>query len=134
MTDLLYRMIAFIVAKLLANKDLFWAAIAKGLAYLKGLAEVTGTQLDDLVVAVLEAAATDEEVRALVDSILDQLLTLANADVPRGSVGDDPLTVAHAKVLAGKLNIDWAKLLEILMKLLPFILPLLKPTPEGEAA
>jgi hypothetical protein len=129
MSDLLQRLFAFIVAKLIGDKTLLWAMIEKSLGVFKDLAAATETVLDDLFVQVLDAAVTDEEVRALVNAILDRLLTLTQSDVPRGSVADDPQIMAHTKVLAGKLNIDWKKLIELLMQLLPFIIPFLKPEP-----
>jgi len=133
MQNLFYKLFAALVAKLLTNKEAFWTAIVHLLEIVRKMAVATPTLLDDLLVHVLITATENEDVRELLNEILDRLVALLNRDVPAASIADDPETVAHLQFLSDKVGVNWQKLIELLLKILPLILPFILDEDEADA-
>ena len=107
--------------------DFFWKAVDAGVGAFEKFAETTATLVDDALAAILRAATQDDEVKAIVNDIL-QHLNLANSTDGKCCAADlrgDPVLQAKCQALHDKLvqgrfgdffkNIDWERLLEVFM-------------------
>ena len=126
-----------LLRKLMADTDTLFDFVASFLPGLKVAVEKTATKLDDMAVRCLEVALTDDDLREQFKAWLSGLLSapqrLAASDVPlRDYLAADDETVRLCQQVAGRLNIDWQKILDLIAKYLPIILPLiLDPAPEA---
>ena len=100
----------------------------------KQYAQTTANLMDDIGARVAELLATDEILQKLVEAWIEQrtkvvglgaLCAAGDAEAMESMVMADPQLLAITEYIAGKLNIDWEKLMEWLMKILPLILPIL---------
>jgi hypothetical protein len=110
------------------DAEMRWKMVQAALDFLADQAEKTDTKVDDVLVAFAQAGTCDEEFRELADQIIREWCN-ANVEgkkLSASSAAEDPTLVAHAKVLAEKMNafggrfidwktVDWQKVLEIVM-------------------
>jgi len=93
------------------------------------VAEITPWEGDDAAIAALTQVINDDGLWAMAWQLKGWLIGKDPA-----LVSADPEVVLLAQQLGGRLNIDWAKLLEWAMKIIPMILPFfLEPKPSDEA-
>jgi hypothetical protein len=104
-----------------------WAIIRTLLDALKKSAEATETLLDDAAVALLQLGVADPEYRELIDAIVDRIFQDAKVSgdgkVRASALCADSELIAHCTTVAtklnertaGRFNIDWQKVLEIVM-------------------
>ena len=122
---------------LLSNTDALLDFVASILPGLKAAAEKTTTKLDDMLVRCAEVVLADEDLREQFKAWLSGMVSapqrLAASEVPlRDYLAADDETVRLCQQVAGRLNIDWQKILDLIAKYLPIILPLiLDPAPEA---
>jgi malate synthase len=116
----------------------WFAMLIKLLALLvpmfKQYAQTTANLLDDIGARVAELVATDETLQKLIEAWIETKTTetgpqimsaCVSVEATEAMVMADPQLTAIARHIAEKLNLDWAKLMEFLMKILPLILPIL---------
>ena len=97
---------------------------------LENMVQQTANLLDDIAFRAAKLLLTDEQLQQLIEAWIESLTPNADGKV---LVGAEPLEVrlrgdaqimAIADHIAEKLNIDWEKVFEMLMKYLPLILPI----------
>jgi len=100
----------------------------------KQYAQSTANLMDDIGARVAELIATDADLQKLIEAWIEtkaaatgpQLMSACvSAEATEAMVLADPQLAEIANYIAGRLNIPWAKIIELLMKLLPIILPIL---------
>jgi hypothetical protein len=118
---------------------MYWFAIVMKLLallvpILKQYAQTTANLMDDIGARVAELVTTDETLQKLIEAWIEQKAKAAGPQIMSAAVSvagteamvmADPQLLEIAERIQGKLNIDWAKLMEWLMKILPLILPIL---------
>jgi hypothetical protein len=131
---ILLKQLIPLLKKILGDPDRLLDFVVSWLPNLQLAAQKTGTLLDDMALRSAEVTLNDPKFREqfavwwggwLTDA---RVLSAMSPDELREWVEAD----ATLQKLAGRLNIDWKALIELVLKYLPLILPLvLGPKDEG---
>jgi hypothetical protein len=117
-----------LVARFLSNPDTLLSFLDSFLADVKAAVKATATVIDDLVFVALEAILADPELREAFKAWMASVVVqkrYGDGGVPlRVAIAQDVQTARLCQQVAGRLNIDWKKLLDLLLQYLPLILPL----------
>ncbi|MFA5262182.1 MAG: hypothetical protein WC378_00040 [Opitutaceae bacterium] len=94
-------------------------------------AVATATKIDDLLCAMVRVTAQDAVIRQLFRDMWADLQTMPAA-LDREALAASPAVTAYCRAVGGRLNIDWQKVLELILKYLPMILPIFLDKDDAE--
>lgn len=120
-----------LLVQLLPDEDSLFEVLDGYVATLKVAAKKTAKLLDDIAIVAVEAVLDDPDLReqgkAWVKGLVAQfsgIQSMAVCGDLDGFVRSDAATISLCQTVGRKINIDWQKLLDLVAKYLPIILPI----------